>query len=275
MTTEKRYEAQRLYLVEGKTLSGSAILLPRTDAQNYARGVIVGLQLQLLSAALGDAVDDESDAAQWNGLLQVVTVADGLERERSNPAHYDDNTPGLNTIRGVPLLPDPVFTYWDLVQFGWSAAGFDAFRRACKLPEWATSRLVVCAAGLLECDWAVRSLAEDRGHFATYLIGQALTCLQMLEDANHRRGNGSSEAAGVEVLLRDAQRKQGLAGMQKRWAEQRRARDYVRNEWTNNRAKYSGTKLECARVLVPIVKEQFNIDNIRDRTIAEDWLKGL
>lgn len=181
-------ETQRRWLIDGRTLSGRAIVLPQTDAQNYARVVLSQLQHDLclmgagrLTAMPDGSLDLASDERRWDALKRLVEATSLLEVQRLNAAHYGDNTPGATSSDGKRLLPNPVFTFWDLLQFGLSKpGGTSSFRKACGFAATTPAREIVSAAGLLECDWAVQELDERHESFSTYLVGQAFQCLDLL-----------------------------------------------------------------------------------------------
>lgn len=60
----------------------------------------------------------------------------------------------------------------------------------------------------------------------------------------------------------------------KRHAAHREARAYVRGEWPQARDSYAGNRSAFARDMAKRLKRERGLE-VTERTIAEDWLKGL
>lgn len=179
-------------------------MLRTTERENLARGVIAGVHHQLLQEGLGKLVvlpdgsyEEASDTLRWLAAGRIASTANRLAEALDDPVHYDDNEPGGTLESGKPIAPDPRFTHQDLVSFGYGRrATMAAFRDACGLDSQVTFSDVLCAAGLLECDWALRALTEGDAFFSAYLVGQAYACLDWLQ-TTQRSGAGGTESIEV------------------------------------------------------------------------------
>jgi hypothetical protein len=148
-------------------------------------------------------------------LVALADVIERIEPELKDAKHYGDNRPGLFTSEHVPLLPDPFFTYWDLFQFGF----FDPETRDQILAPGYGAGPVVAACGLLESDWAVRLLEEGESERATYVIGQAFQCLQVLDELLETGDDDSTASDAVHKALSHSGRTGGHASGEARLAK--------------------------------------------------------
>lgn len=87
-------------------------------------------------------------------------------------------------------------------------------------------------------------------------------------------------AVGIASTLTDAAREHYQAWTQKRraskrWEESWNARRWARAEYENTRTVYKG-KADWARITgIPHVREHFKGVQVNERTMVEDWLRGL
>jgi hypothetical protein len=82
--------------------------------------------------------------------------------------------------------------------------------------------------------------------------------------------------AVMEGAKREAAKQTGKDGADKRWAAYREAKTGTQQKWNEQKESYGGKKAPFARAIIPTVKQLFpGIDDITERTITEDWLKGL
>ena len=124
------------YYRSGKTCLGKTIYLPETDHQNWARKAARGLGAQI-TWELEKLLIDESI---------LDTTIEHLHRNLNNPIHYGTAKPGSHFESGVPVVPDPRFTYLDLMGFGISGEdGYKGFLRDCGLPKSVPYTAVVLA----------------------------------------------------------------------------------------------------------------------------------
>lgn len=162
------------YLRDGKTVNGQKILLDGALEQNWLRTSLSQLQHDLSRVALA-GVDPNGNSSEI--FASLFAVVDALKSDFQNPDHYGDNQPGLFDSGGRALLPKPVFTYWDLLQFGVTGEdGLQGFLDICSLPATTTQTKVFVATGWLLVDAAVSAANHGRDAFAGHLMFQATQC---------------------------------------------------------------------------------------------------
>jgi hypothetical protein len=244
-TFRTRAEQQRFWLQGGKSLSGRDFILQRTEEENYARCAIAAVHANLWFYGFEPYTDEASDLRRWDSMLRVPEIADRLAQERTNPAHYGDNTPGSTGNNSwVSLLPDPEFSHWDLVSFGICApgdgdededgksidttsqrSGRDSFRVACGLPESVTMREILCAGGLLECDAALGALEAGRPFLAMHHVEEARNLLDFLQDLAF---GGSDPEAEAKVIRKIQSANGSIGGEQSAIARQTKRNKLVK-----------------------------------------------
>lgn len=79
----------------------------------------------------------------------------------------------------------------------------------------------------------------------------------------------------ADEARKDARQSSGAAGRNKRWGPYRDAKSYAQQEWQRQRASYGGKKAPFARAMIAPLKQTFAVDDVTERTITEDWLRGL
>lgn len=186
------------YLWNGKTVNGRTFFLPEPREQNWLRAAMRRVETFVTAAAseVGPSEGDDLDS-WWKPFLDAVS---GLERNLHNPAQYEDNRPGLFSENGKPLLVDPVFTFFDLYQYGVTGEdGFSGFVRDCEIPAGTTEPVLLVAVAMLSLDSAVEAADGGRDAFAAYLMNEAsdasqLASLVFLE---------ASPASDVKRAIRD------------------------------------------------------------------------
>lgn len=89
-------------------------------------------------------------------------------------------------------------------------------------------------------------------------------------------GAASFEIEAKPSSSEDINRRQGLDGAARRWANNRKAKASIRDLWLKQKHKYDGKKAPFARAVIPHIKQNFDIDDeITERTVCESWLRGL
>jgi len=209
----------------GETCLGRTIYRPDTNRQNWARGAVSQLSARI-KWALEDLPHDER-------LLD--TTIEQLRRNLTNPVHYGDNKPGSFFESGVPVVPDPRFTFFDLMGFGISGEeGYKGFLRDCDLPESVPYIIVVAATSLLLIDDAIDAMDRDDPWYATWVLYQAH---DLFEEMMLRQ---------VRESVRPELRRQfASAGGKARHRDKHSHRDDILTEWATG--KFNGNKSRCAR----------------------------
>lgn len=82
-------------------------------------------------------------------------------------------------------------------------------------------------------------------------------------------------SAVIDKADREAARRYGATGLDKRWEPYRKAKEFVRLEWAKQKNSYGGKKAPFARAIIAQVKQQFSVDDITPRTITEDYLASF
>lgn len=246
------------YLRLRHTVNGQAIVISKTQSQNWLRAVMSEVQyhLELFVQHLPDGTEMLPD--QWPHLLAVVTA---LEANFSNPLHYGDNKPGLFDSERFPLLPDPVFTYWDLWQFGVTGEdGHAGFLRLCGLPEETTEAVLLIATGLLLIDDAVTALESGKEAFAGYLVHQATECVHEVRLLSWNAMNPTQLKQAILALLSERGRAAGRESGKRRMKAARAKPGEVRS--ARDKLKTEG---KSPREISSILATRFNVtsDHIR------------
>lgn len=212
-------------LKRGQTCLGRMIHRPDTDRQNWARGAASHLSARI-KWALEKLPHDER-------LLDIT-----IERLRSNfnnPIHYGDNKPGFVFASGVPTVPDPRFTYFDLWQFGITGEdGYKGFLRDCGLPDSVPFIVVVAATSLLLIDDAIDAMDRDDPWYANWVLFQAY---ELTEDMVSREVR---ESARPEIIRQFAS-----AGGKARHQDKQAYKEDILKAWGTG--KFNGNKSRCAR----------------------------
>lgn len=80
----------------------------------------------------------------------------------------------------------------------------------------------------------------------------------------------------VKSVQDNALRSAGKTGAEKRWAANRLAKQFARDEWIANKGTKFKTKADCYRGLLGAIKERFEIEeNVSLQQFRDEWLKGL
>lgn len=163
-------EPSEAALALGKSITGRTILPVPCSVDAWAN-----VSLSHLNASLKLLAREQADG----GLSTVCSIAARLGCNFSNPVHYGDNKPGFFDSLGRPFVPDPQFTYWDLISLGLSGEGGRlGFLQECKLPADTRFIDLLLATGLLLVDSAVEALESGAIARALYLAGQAHDCME-------------------------------------------------------------------------------------------------
>jgi hypothetical protein len=155
-----------VHLTMGRTYSGREIFKPGANEENWARRAASDVTARIFGQIYGETGRD--------GML-MLTVVDALRRNLSNPKHFnEDDAPGIWDIDGTQMLPDPQWTYADLIAWGESGDdGFAGFLQACDLAPDIAYEMVIGCAGLLLVDEAIGAFDQGKPWFGFWAIYQA------------------------------------------------------------------------------------------------------
>jgi hypothetical protein len=92
---------------------------------------------------------------------------------------------------------------------------------------------------------------------------------QLQRSVPHEMAEAIADAARQE-----ARRASGKGGRNTRWAPYRDAKSHTQREWEIQKTRYGGKKALFARAMIATLKQNYPIDDVTERTITEDWLKG-
>lgn len=213
------------YYEGGRTCLGKKIYLSDTNHQNWARGA---------AGHLNGAIKCALDRLSYDESLLDTTI-ERLRLNLTNPIHYGQNKPGKHFGSGVPVVPDPRFTYSDLIGFGMSGEdGYKGFLRDCVLPESVPYMIVVAATCLLLIDDAIDAMDRDDPWYASGVLDEARSWFHDIVRRN------AFEEARPEII-----RQFTSAGGKARYREKQLHRDDILKEWATG--NFNGNKSRCAR----------------------------
>lgn len=214
-------------LDEGHTVGGRPIYLYETNAENWIRSSLMGVQLRLIQLI---------EAPGKRGA--VLPLAKVLKANFSNPVHYGDNKPGTWFASGMATTSDPEFTFWDLYQYGITGEdGFDGFTRDCGLPNATTHLSVVAVIGLLLIDSATVAMEAKRLSWAGHLMSQAQDCAEIALLIKL----SETKQSEIHAATREALSARGVSAMKARYAKDKdgkqAAKKWVYECWRDWQAK--------------------------------------
>lgn len=97
-----------------------------------------------------------------------------------------------------------------------------------------------------------------------------------IKEALSPKRSPEAVAEMIEQAKLEAARQHGKTGSDKRWEAYRKAKKFTQEEWAKQKANYSNRKAPFARAMIARIKAEYEgVDDITERTITEDWLKGL
>lgn len=176
----KTSRPERLYSILGRahTLSGSDIFLNETNRQNHFRS-----QLSELSWAIVSSLER-------HGLSEAL-LADTVSKLRSakdDPQHYGDNRPGKFFEDHTPIVPDPRFSYWNLLGYGITGeGGYNEFLKITGIDHSIDYATLCGVIGLLLIESSVLHLNVDDFPIASSDAMEAATCVEeMMLDRRYR-----------------------------------------------------------------------------------------
>lgn len=267
----------RACLANERTVNGRVVVLPHADEQNFTRYALSLLQARFIDFMRGARIEGRLGAIDATLGNQIRAAIDVLPGQITNPVHYEDNSPALFTADGVPVLPDPEFTYWDLLGFGLSGPdGQAGFLRDCGLPADVSASALDIAVGLLLVDSAVAELERDRPHRAAMLATQAADCAEVCQLARLRSvAAGQGDTVTVEAISKvftEMGARGGQASAEARAAKAKATPEKVAQIW--NELKGTGTKEE--HEFVAVIASRLGVQpNSVHKVIPRAEKKGL
>jgi hypothetical protein len=111
-----------------------------------------------------------------------------LRIAKTDPQHFGDNTPRLTFSDGTPAVPDPRFSYWDLLRYGLSGdGGLDGFRKRAGIDQSIDYSTLCGIVGLLLIEASVEALDSGDTFISASDAMEAANCVEeMLLDQSYR-----------------------------------------------------------------------------------------
>lgn len=211
-------------LGNARTLSGRDIYRPDTDRQNHFR--------QRLSETSWGIVSALSEHGLSDSLLSDTAAK--LRIAKNDSQHYGDNRPGGVFNDGTPVVPDPRFSYWNLLEFGITGeGGLGEFVRITGIDRSIDYATLCGVIGLLLIDSAVDALESGDHFIAASDAMEAGNCVEeMVLDRSYR--------SILRRHRRDFARQGGLAA-------HRETNEYKALVLANWRTGQHKTMASCAR----------------------------
>jgi hypothetical protein len=165
-------------LGRARTLSGLDIYRPSTDRQNHFRSRLSETSWSIVSSLYKHELSED---------LLSDTV-EKLRIAKNDPQHYGDNRPGSTFENGTPVVPDPRFSYWDLLGYGLSVeGGLNVFRQITGIDQSIDYATLCGIVGLLLIDASVESLESGDTSVAASDAMEAASCVEeMMLDRGFR-----------------------------------------------------------------------------------------
>lgn len=198
-------------LLNQRTAFGLEVVRQQTSSENYARSVVSKLQHDLVLFAFDWLLDGSPE-----GLPRVGRAVTMLRAELPKARHLGDNKPGLFSSAGVPLLPDPRFTYWNLFEVGFLAP--ESGRQALA-PDFEVGDLL-CGCGILDCHEAIEALDTGEPFLSTFYVGAAYQSFDLLQRLVATGGQHSTSPEEARQVLSKSGRAGGHASGEARRAQQ-------------------------------------------------------
>ncbi len=164
----------------GQTVSGREILIRSTHRENHFRSRLSELSWSVVSSLSRHGLS-ESLLAQT---IQSLRLA------KEDPRHYGENSPGMcfDDRARTPVVPDPNFNYWNLLEYGLSGKeGFAGFAKSVGLDPAIDNATLCGLIALLLIDASVEHLDNDEPFRAAAEALDASLCVeQMFYDRGYR-----------------------------------------------------------------------------------------
>ena len=252
-------------LSEARSIGGGLILKPETAEENWARSSLWAVNYQLIRFATVEAEKHD------NKYPYIFAIAETLRANFNNPIHYGDNRPGTFTSLGKAVAPDPVFTFWDLWQYGTTGEdGFNGFIRDSGLPKATTEQSVIAVIGLLLVDDALAAMEVQRLSWASHLLSQAKDCAE--EALLHELLQTKEE--DIRSAIQEAISARGVHAMKARYAKdtdgKQAAKKWVKECWRDWKAKPEKYKNASAFARDMLDKQP---DRLTTEVVVSRWVR--
>lgn len=257
------------YLLSEQSIGGRLFLKSKSDSENWMRDSLSKIHYEIVCLTTNEHPNNIDKRPQ------IFALAATLQANLNNPIHYGDNTPGFTNFQGQSLVPAPIFTFFDLWQFGVTGEdGLTGFLEDCGAPKETAEISVIAVTGLLLVDSALAAMDDGRLAWAGRLMSQAQSCLEMvllLKLSQSKQGE-------IQSAIRAAIQARGVKAMQARYAKDTDGKQAIKRwvkacwqDWKTQPERYKNASA-FARDMLDKQPERLTTEVVVTRWVR-DWEK--